>query len=171
MATLVLVGVTACKDAVTSPQLGPEIRYGRSSFPPPPPEDQTATGAFVSTGTLSTNVVCSFSIPARFFYGPKEKNGWVHFENGEGVTASSNGMVTNKNGDFSGKGTLQIVTTCGLVVIDLSSVNDGSSFFCGFDQNCWHLFFDEALLYECGNTTDCTPIEGTANMEGGVFDD
>jgi hypothetical protein len=117
--------------------------------------------------------VCSFTVPATFLYHPAEINGWVHFGNSDnGVIASSNGMVTYKNGDFSGKGTLQIlVEGCGLIVIDLSSVNDANSFFCQGNQNCWDLFFDDALLYECGNTTDCDPIEGTADIQGGDFEE
>jgi hypothetical protein len=121
---------------------------------------------------VSTSTFCPFTIPVRFFYNPNDGNGYVHFESSDnGVIASSNGMVKKHGDDFSGKGSLEIlVEGCGLIVIDLASVNDANSSFCGFDQNCFNLYFDDALLYPCGDTS-CSPIDGTANMSGGDFED
>lgn len=112
--------------------------------------------------------VCSFSIPVRYFFNNESRSGSVHFESSsdDGVMSSSNGMVKFAHDDFSGAGTLEILGTpspC-LIVIDLSTVNDESS---NFDDFSFNLFFDEALLYECGNTS-CTPIEGSADMSGFV---
>jgi hypothetical protein len=200
LATLAILSAAACQDAVTSPQLS-DLRNGLSSNPPPPPVETIATGSFFGTSIdvvgsptfsgfqprfsiqqsggigqrldVSASVVCPFSIPVRFLYNPTEGNGYVHFESDDnGVIASSNGMVKYKKGDFSGKGSLEIlVEGCGLIVIDLASVNDANSFFCTNDANCFNLFFDDALLYPCGNTEDCSPIEGTADMSGGDFED
>jgi len=100
-------------------------------------------------------------------FNEQSNAGYVHFSNDpdNDVTSSSNGMVKYAHGDFSGAGSLEIQTTCGLIVIDLSSINDGSSFFGGQFAG-FNLFFDDALLYPCG-TTDCTPTEGSADIFGG----
>ncbi|MFN2601938.1 MAG: hypothetical protein ABR582_04165 [Gemmatimonadaceae bacterium] len=100
-------------------------------------------------------------------FNEQSKAGYVHFSNDpdNAVTSSADGMVKYANGDFSGAGTLQIQTECGLIVIDLSSVNDNSSFF-GDQFAGFELFFDNALFYSCG-TTDCLPVEGSADISGG----
>lgn len=210
LATLALIGASACQDAVTSPQFGAELRNG-VSYPPPPPEQLTANGSFCCEETIPSSVqqtswfqpstskkssgfhpalrfsvqgsslsrpaftvqpgCTSFSIPATYMFNEKSKAGYVHFSDDpdNAVNSSSNGLVKFAHGDFSGHGTLEIETDCGLIVIDLSSVNDGSSFFggqfAGFD-----LFFDTALLYLGCPDKSCVPIEGSADIFGGGGD-
>ena len=218
LATLALLGATACQDAVTSPQLS-DVRNGFTSNPPPPPVEQIANGSFCcTTDALSIQQgsglqlsfsrqssgfrpwsskqssgfrpsfsvqgsplsgpaftvqpgCTSFSVPVTYLFNETDNSGYVHFSDDadNAVGSSSNGMVKFAHGDFSGHGTLEIQTECGLIVIDLSSVNASSSFFGGAFPG-FNLFFDDALFYECGNTEDCTPIEGSANMFAGGGD-
>jgi hypothetical protein len=217
LAALALIGAAACKDAVTSPQLGPDSnsRYDVSN-PPPPPIETSADGSFtpdnpplesiqqssgfqpsfskklsgfqpslkqpsglrfsvqgssLSRPAFTVSPGCtSFSIPATYFFNEQSNAGYVHFSSdANGVNSSSNGMVKFAHGDFSGEGTLTLQAEGCLLVIDLSSVNDNSSFFGGTFPG-FNLFFDDALLFECGNTQDCDPIEGSADMFAGGGD-
>jgi len=218
LATLALIGASACQDAVTSPQPGAEVRNG-VSYPPPPPEQLTASGSFCCTTSSVSSIQQSsgfqpsltkklsglqpsfpkqstgfrplfsiqgspllrprltiqsgcttFFVPATYMFNEPSNSGYVHFSSdpNNDVTSSANGMVKYASGDFSGAGTLEILTDCGLIVIDISSVNDASSFFGGQFAG-FNLFFDSALLYPCG-TTDCTPTVGSADIFGGGGD-
>lgn len=163
LATLALViGAAACQDAVTSPQLGSNLslRY-RVSNPPPPPIDASATGSFTtsSASSFSIQASCSFHIPVTYFFDPTANSGYLHFSSNQAdmATASSNGMVKYAHGSLSGKGTLEIITDCGLLVIDLSSIQQPPSFIgcrsefsaaspSGPPQVCFHLEFSMATL-------------------------
>lgn len=114
----------------------------------------------------------SFTVPVRYLFNEPSNSGYVHFSDDadNAVGSSSNGMVKFAHGDFSGGGTLEIQTECGLIVIDLSSVNDELSDFFGGPFPGFNLFFDDALFYECGNTQDCTPVEGSAEIFAGGGD-
>jgi hypothetical protein len=99
-----------------------------------------------------------FSVPVTYFFNPTLNDGYLHFSNDpDGVNASSNGMIKNHQGVLSGKGTLQIQTDQGLLVIDLSSIQQPPSFLgCspptfGAPTSpggvCFHLFFSQATLF------------------------
>ncbi len=69
------------------------------------------------------------SIPITYFFNPTSTDGYIHFSNDpSGVNSSSDGMIKNKGGVLSGKGTLTIQTNDGLLVIDLSSILQPPSF-------------------------------------------
>lgn len=207
VAAVALLGAAACQDAVTSPQPG-DLRFFRTSNPPPPPIDTGSTGSFVPATDLRApstprilqprfSIVQSsspaqrtkfsvfappnrrafdftqnsffFSVPITYLFNPTSKAGYIHFSNdADGVNSSSNGMIKNKNGVLSGKGTLQIQTTEGLLVIDLSSIEQPPSFqgcTAGPDaptQNdggvCFFLHFDSATL---------DGVPGSVNMSPG----
>ena len=116
-----------------------------------------------------------FNVPVTYLWNPTRSSGYLHFSNDpDGVNASSNGMIKNNHGKLSGKGTLQIQTDVGLLVIDLSSLDPSqSSLGCPVPdinaapsndgQVCFHLFFTHATLY----FTDDGSEEGTAEMDPG----
>jgi hypothetical protein len=173
------------------------LRYAVSN-PPPPPIDGRANGSFccVSTSVTPSSSIqqssgfrfsvqgsslrgpaftvqsgcTSFFVPFTYLFNKQTNAGFVHFSNDpdNAVSSSANGMVKFAYDDFSGAGTLQIQTECGLIVIDLSSVNDNSSFFGGSFPG-FNLLFDSALFYECGDTS-CEPIEGSADIFTGGGD-
>jgi len=117
-----------------------------------------------------------FHIPITYFFSPAGANGYIHFssDHDNGVNSSSNGMLKVKNGIISGKGKLTIETFDGVVVIDLSSVQQPPSFIgCGPPEIgeapttpggvCFELFFTEATFTPTGGE----PIEGSVQMEPG----
>ncbi len=165
-----LIGAAACQDALTSPQLAADARYEREAGnPPPPPIDTGATGSFFATETETFfQTLSNFSIPVTYMFNKTGNSGFLHFssDDANGVDASSNGMVKfNAPADFSGKGTVEIQTDEGLLVIDLESVNDALSFFapCGGESSCFHVVFDHATLFP----PEGPPIEGTAVIDPG----
>lgn len=116
-----------------------------------------------------------FSVPITYLWNPTRNSGYVHFSNDpDGVSASSNGMIKNNHGKLSGKGTLQIETDGGLLVIDLSSLQvPPSTLGCPAPETfdaptntgpvCFSFFFASATLYPPVGD----PIEGTAQMDPG----
>jgi hypothetical protein len=173
------------------------LRYAVSN-PPPPPIDGRANGSFCCVSTSVTPLssiqqssgfrfsvegsslrgpaftvqpTCtSFSLPFTYLFNKQTQSGYVHFSNDpdNAVASSANGMVRFAHGDFSGAGTLEIETDCGLIVIDLSSVLDNSSFFgqpFGFQ-----LSFESALFYFGCPDKSCTPISGSADIFAGGGD-
>jgi hypothetical protein len=115
-----------------------------------------------------------FSVPITYLFNPTKNAGYIHFSNDpDGVNSSANGMIKNNHGKLSGKGKLQIQTDAGLLVIDLSSIQQPPSFLgCPIPETfaptnvgdvCFSLFFDHATLYPPVGD----PIEGSAQMEPG----
>jgi len=109
-----------------------------------------------------------FSVPITYLFNPTSKSGYIHFSNDpDGVNSSSNGMIKNHNGVLSGKGTLEIQTNEGLLVIDLSSIEQPPSFqgcSAGPDaptQNdggvCFFLHFSSATLDGVPGSVDMNP--------------
>jgi len=118
----------------------------------------------------------NFHIPITYFFSPADANGYIHFSSDQdnGVNSSSNGMLKVRDGVISGKGMLTIETYDGVVVIDLSSVQQPPSFIgCGAPEIgdaptspggvCFELFFTEATFTPTGGE----PIEGSVQMEPG----
>lgn len=118
----------------------------------------------------------NFNIPITYFFDKTSNDGYVHFSNDpDGVNSSSNGMIKNKNGVLSGKGTLTIETADGTLIIDLSSLVQEDSFLgCSVETDaptnnggvCFHFSFSSATLNGVPGSVDmrpgCSP-EGAAS--------
>jgi hypothetical protein len=129
-----------------------------------------------------------FTVPITYLFNPTSKSGYIHFTNDpDGVSSSSNGMIKNHNGVLSGKGTLEIQTEEGLLVINLASVQQPPSFQgCGapetFDaptQNaggvCFTLYFTDATLDGVQGSVSmnpgCDPTDFSNDEEEACFTD
>lgn len=120
---LIVIGLTACQEATTSPALSPEVRAYRydaaPSYPPPPPSDTGAAGTSSEAGTFSMNVTYMFNKPGN--------SGFLTFQKlqPEGVSVDPNARVRFSDGLFYGRGEVRIQTAAGLLTVDLANVVEG----------------------------------------------
>lgn len=63
VALAVVIVAAACQDALTSPQLNSDLKYGLSSNPPPPPIDTGARGQWLAGALLRANPTPKFLQP------------------------------------------------------------------------------------------------------------
>jgi len=150
----------------TPRSLGPRYSIFQSSSPAQKTKFSVSApptrGAFVFTQTA-----INFNLPITYFFNPTSHSGYVHFSNDpDGVNSSSNGMIKEKNGVLSGKGTLTIDVVGGPLIIDLSSLVQEDSFLgCPSGdaptQNnggvCFHFTFSSATLNGVPGSVDMRP--------------
>lgn len=189
-ALALVIGAVACQEVATSPESGATAnltpRYRGN--PPPPPIDTGATFSFgaqtFSSLGQSSPWASRFSIrlasalqepncegtptdvtvPVRYMFDPAGNNGYLHFlsDANTDVQADANGVVKMKDGHFTGKGTVEVLIDGCVLVIDLSTVTDQSSFETCPDSSefvpeaqdprpeggCFTLFFDDGASFD-----------------------
>lgn len=123
IAVVAVIGLAACQQMTTEPAANSNLSIRMfGSNPPPPPIDSGSVGYSGSTNT-------GFTLVLTYFMNKPGTNGWLTLVETGGATGDPDARVSFHDGVVSGKGTWTIPTDDGgHVVLDLSSLGDGSRF-------------------------------------------
>jgi len=157
--SLALIALTACQENSTGPVAGMsaalpatfEVQPIVDGDPPPPPLD-TGVVAISDAGAGSFNVT--------YFLNTQDNNGFLTFKGAQptGTDATKGARVSYHLGVFSGRGTLSYATGQGTVLVDLSSVNQASTF-TRCSTGCFTVRFDRATVTSAGISRPLTGVE------------
>ena len=127
-----LFAVLACQDLSTTPansDLKPsDLGTYSGDNPPPPPIDSGAVG--VADSPTSEATEASFNVT--YMFNKVENSGWLKFKKDQfdtQVDIDNSAAVKMNGGVFSGKGTIQIIGSDRVLVINLAQVSYGESSF------------------------------------------